>query len=142
MKDINDIQRRYEEEIFSKPDYRKSQRQLCRQQRQLCRQQRKQHEKQRRERIHEKISHDDIGEMLKSILGLIFMAFAWLVLGIGGISLLYSIIMIVRGIVVTSVNSKACIAFGIIVIFAVVIPCFLLGGIPVIIYLKLKKAKR
>ncbi len=135
MKDINDIQRKYEEELFSKPDYRKSQRQLCRQQR-------KQHGKQRRERIHEKIFHDDIGEMPKSILGLIFMAFAWLVLGIGGISLLYSIIMIVRGIVVTSVNSKSLIALGILIIFAVVIPCFLLGGIPVIIYLKLKKAKR
>ena len=70
------------------------------------------------------------------------MAFVWLVLGIGGIALLYSIIMIVKGIVVTSVNSESLIALGILIIFAVVIPCFLLGGIPVIIYLKLKKAKR
>ena len=135
MKDINDIQRKYEEELFSKPDYRKSQRQLCRQQRE-------QHAKQRRERIRKKILFDDIGEMPKNILGQIFMAFVWLVLGIGGISLLYSIIMIVRGIVVTSVNSESLIALGILIIFAVVIPCFLLGGIPVIIYLKLKKAKR
>ena len=135
MKDINDIQRKYEEELFSKPDYRKSQRQLCRQQRE-------QHAKQRRERIRKKILFDDIGEMPKNILGQIFMAFVWLVLGIGGISLLYSIIMIVRGIVVTSVNSESLIALGIIIIFAVVIPCFLFGGIPVIIYLKLKKAKR
>lgn len=135
MKDINDIQRKYEEELFSKPDYRKSQRQLCRQQRE-------QHGKQRRERIRKKILFDDIGEIPKNILGQIFMAFVWLVLGIGGIALLYSIIMIVKGIVVTSVNSESLIALGILIIFAVVIPCFLLGGIPVIIYLKLKKAKR
>lgn len=135
MKDINDIQRKYEEELFSKPDYRKSQRQLCRQQRE-------QHAKQRRERIRKKILFDDIGEIPKNILGQIFMAFVWLVLGIGGIALLYSIIMIVKGIVVTSVNSESLIALGILIIFAVVIPCFLLGGIPVIIYLKLKKAKR